>query len=76
MKIEGARLLLTEQVTAGSSHYDARLAKALKLDGVTPPQENPQPNGTGTGRGRGRGGRGRGQAWLSTQFPCSLMDLF
>ena len=74
MKIEGARLLLTEQVTVGSSHYDARLAKALKLDGVTPPPENPQPNGTGTGRGRGRGGRGRGQAWLSTQFPFKFFN--
>ena len=63
MKIEGARLLLTEQVTVGSSHYDARLAKALKLDGVTPPTNPEGGTPTTTGRGgRGRGGRGRGQA--------------
>lgn len=69
MKIEGAHLLLTERVTVGSTNYDARLAKALKLDGNVVPPNNNQNNtapgsgsGPAAGRGRGRGGRGRGQA--------------
>lgn len=66
MKIEGARLLLRERVTVGSTHYDARLTKALKLDGLTSTSTSvqgqndgaPGPAGRGNTR-RGRGGRGQ-----------------
>ena len=56
---------LHERVTVGSTNYDARLAKPLKLDGNVPPdnQNDTAPgSGPAAGRGRGRGGRGRGQA--------------
>ena len=53
----------------GACHYDARLAKGVKLDGVVPAKNETEPE---TGRGRGRGGRGRGQAWLSCQFPIII----
>ena len=49
----------------GSANYDARLAKALKIEdasgtGGTPPPPGPVTGGAGRGAGTGRG-RGRGQ---------------
>lgn len=62
-KEQAAKMLFQSFCQVGSANYDARLAKALKIEdasgtGGTPPP--PVTGGTGRGAGTGRG-RGRGQ---------------
>eukprot|EP00435_Cladocopium_sp_Y103_P058449 s737_g20.t1 len=58
-KEQAAKMLFQTFLQVGSANYDARLAKALKIEEAPGPSGTPTPSGhagTGTGKGRGRGG--------------------